>query len=736
MLKKILTIGVLSLCFSTIYGQNTSQSASSDLTLDVIYRSTIFSPKGIQSIHPTGDGEHYCVLEEGKKLVRYSYGGDLQGEILIDLTDISNVDGIETDRINSYSLSADEKYALLAFNTDKIYRHSAASNYLIWDLQKKSGTKLSKKGKQQEAVFSPDGQKIAFVRENNLFYVDIKNEAEMQVTPDGIYNHIINGHTDWVYEEEFGFTRAFDWSPKSDQIAYLKFDESNVSEFTMTIWGALYPTQQTFKYPKAGERNSIVSACVYNLEAKTHTNIDLGEDIDIYVPRIFFSPMDNELVIYHLNRLQNQFKILLCNTKTATVKTMYQEKDAAFVNVTDNFYFFKNGKQFILTSEKDGYNHLYLYSTDGKQIRQITQGSWDVSKLYGVDELNGKVYFQAAYTAPYNKEVLSIGLNGKNLLVLNKEQGLGNTDAQFSENFAYAIYTYSNANSSPVYSLYKISPKGEILLSVLEDNEAVRQAYKEHKFVDKTFGNFITDSGVLLYYWMMKPAQMEAGKKYPLLMFVYGGPNSQEVRNQYGRTDYLWYQMLVQKGYIVVCVDNRGTNGRGSDFKRATYLQLGKYETEDQIAAAQYFSKLSYINPSRIGIWGWSYGGFMSANCLFQGNDIFKMGIAVAPVSHWKYYDNVYTERYMQRPYDNPSGYEENAPINKVDKLQGAFLLIHGTADDNVHFQQSLDLSTALQNAGKQFEMHFYPNKNHSIVGGNTREHLYTKLTQFIYENL
>ncbi|MEG2178024.1 MAG: S9 family peptidase [Bacteroidales bacterium] len=732
MLKKTLTLATLISVFCSLSAQIQTVG---DMSLDLIYKSKVFTPKGIQSIHPMGDGEHYCVLEEGQKLVRYQYGS-ITGETLIDISNLENIDGIETDYIDSYTLSSNEELALLAFNTDKIYRHSKLSNYIVWDLKNNTGHKLSKNGKQQEASFSPDGQKIAFVRENNLFYVDVQSQNEVQITPDGIHNHIINGHTDWVYEEEFGFTKAFDWSPESDQLAYLKFNESEVSEYSMTIWGSLYPVKQNFKYPKAGESNSVISAHVYNLNTQQLTNINLGDEIDVYIPRIFFSPINNEVVLYHLNRLQNQFKILLCNTQVGTVKTMYQETNPAYIDITDNFYFFKDGKQFVIASEQNGYNHLYLYNTSGKQIRQITQGNWDVTKLYGVDEQNSKIYFQANYSAPYNKEVLSCGLNGKNRIVLNKSQGEGSTNAQFSEDFSYVIYTYSNANRCPMYSLYKLTPNGEELLTVLEDNKAVEQAYKEHHFVEKTISSFVTDSGDLLYYWMMKPSQMETGKKYPMLMFVYGGPSSQEVNNQYGRTDYLWYQMLVQKGYVIVCVDNRGTTGRGASFRRETYMELGKKETVDQILAAKHFGKLSYIDPARIGIWGWSYGGFMAANCLFKGNDVFKMGIAVAPVSHWKYYDNVYTERYMQRPYDNPQGYEANAPIQNVDKLKGAFLLIHGTADDNVHFQQTLDLATALKKEGKQFEKHIYPNKNHSIIGGNTREHLYTKLSQFIYDNL
>lgn len=704
------------------------------LNLESIFSKGTFSPERIKSIRSSKDGLCYYVLENGNTIVKYSYADRKDFKVILNISNHSEVGDILLDNIDDYCFNADESKILLSTNSEKLYRHSMTADYIVWDLKSNTPHAVSSKGKAQVASFSPDGNKVAFMRENNLYWVDLNDMKEYIITTDGKNNQIINGHTDWVYEEEFGFTKAYSWSPNSDQLAYLRFDESHVKEFSFAVWGELYPTKHTYKYPKAGEDNSKVSARVYFLNTKKTTAIDLGASSDQYIPGIQWSKNNDVVLLYRLNRMQNKFELLAANTKTAQNQVIYTETDKSFVDIPNEFYLFEDGSKFIISSEKDGYKHLYLYKMNGQLIKQLTSGNWEVFDFYGVDEANQKFYFQANNTGLFSRTVVAGALNNKKLKTIGFNDGF--TNANFSNNYAYCILTHSDANTVPNYSLWSIGEESQ-MVKMLENNEKVNSLFAESKFAPKTFGMLkVSDTIPELAYWIMKPNQMDEGKKYPLLLFVYGGPGSTNVVNEYKGSDYLWYQYLVSQGYMVACVDNRGCGGRGADFKKSVYLQLGKYESEDQIAAAKAFAQMPFVDANRIAIWGWSYGGFLSTTCLFKAPKVFKVGIAVAPVTHWQYYDNIYTERYMRRPYENPDGYNDNSPLQMLDNLEDKFLLIHGTADDNVHFQNTVDLVRGLNEAGKQFELYVYPNKNHNLSGGKTRLHLYQKMTDFILEEL
>ncbi|MGE0090560.1 MAG: S9 family peptidase [Bacteroidales bacterium] len=708
--------------FTTIFGQKISK----EITLDDIYKNRVFTEKSVSGLKSMNDGEHFTIIENGNQIAKYSYKtGDLVGIIF---------NSFEKDiTFRDYEFSADESKIIIPTKTEYIYRRSYKADYYIYDIATKTIDKLSENGPQMFAALSPDNSKVGFVRDNNIFIRNLKLKTEQQITFDGKFNHIINGGTDWVYEEEFFFTRAFFWSPDGNQIAYYKFDESNVPVFNMTKYNSeLYPENYAFKYPKAGEPNSIVSIHVYDLPSGQTKTMDIGPEKDQYIARIKWVA-ENKLAIIRENRLQNKIEILISNTLDGTHTLIYEETNKYYIERIDNSYMTltDDGKYFIINSEKDGWNHLYLYDINGKLINQITKGNWDVSSFMGVDSKNKMVYFQAADESPLQKNVFSIKLNGTDKKKLNTQKGTNR--AIFSKGFKYYINYYSNANTPTIITLH--DKKGK-LIRTLEDNSKLKETVKEYNFTPVEFLTINTPSSDWdLNVYMIKPANFDPTKKYPLFMFLYGGPGSQEVNDSWSR-EWYWFQMLAQKGYIIACVDNRGTGLRGEEFKKMTYGQLGKYETIDQIEAAQYLSSLPYIDENRTGIWGWSYGGFMSASCLFLGSSVFEMAIAVAPVTNWRYYDSIYTEIYMGLPTDNAEGYDNNSPLNHADKLKGKFLLVHGTSDDNVHFQNSIELSEKLVQANKQFDEQFYMDKDHGIRGGNTSFHLYTKMTDFILENL
>ena len=682
-------------------------------------------------MHPLKDGESYSVLNFNKasrstSIDVYDYK---TSKYLSTVLSSNNLN--EISYFLNYTFSADESKILLATSEQPVYRYSKLGLYYIYDVSTKTLSKLSE-DYVQEPSFSPDGSKVAYVLNNNIYIKNLNKNVTYQVTEDGKLHHIINGVTDWVYEEEFAFVRAFEWNTSGDQIAYIKFDESNVPEFSMDIYGEdLYPFNSEFKYPKAGEINAKVSLHVYNLNTNQtkEIKVDIKEQ-DFYIPRIKWTNSSNLLTAQFLNRQQNDLNLWLINTKTNTTSVLLNEKDNAYVDVTFNLTFLKDNS-FIWTSEKDGFNHIYHYNLDGSLNQQVTSGKWEVTAYYGFSPKLKKIFYQSTEEGSINRTVYSIGLNGKNKKKLTSRQGTN--EASFSADYSFFINTFSNVTTPTQYSL--ISSKNATVLRNIKDNSSLKDKLSTYTWSDKTFST-TKINGYDLNYWMVKPHNFDPSKSYPLLMYQYSGPGSQKVANQWNDSNDYWHQYLASQGYVIVCVDGRGTGFKGAQFKKLTQNQLGKFEVEDQIEAARKFGELSYIDASKIGIWGWSYGGFMSSNAILKGNDVFKAAIAVAPVTSWRFYDTIYTERYMDTPQNNPSGYDDNSPLSHVDKLKGKYLLIHGSADDNVHVQNTMRMVEALIQANKQFEWMIYPDKNHGIYGGNTRLHLYNKMTNFLNDNL
>jgi dipeptidyl-peptidase-4 len=601
----------------------------------------------------------------------------------------------------------------------------------VYDTEDKSLVKISE-DKIQEPTFSPDGTKVAYGFQNNLYVKDLRNGSVKQITTDGMKNLVINGITDWVYEEEFSFVRAFDWNKASDKIAFIRFDETNVPEFSMDVYGKeLYQTQHVFKYPKAGEANSLVSLHIYDLNKNETQEVKPSKAYnDFYIPRIKWTNEDNVLSAQYMNRHQNELDLWMVDANTMSATLALAETDKAYIDVTFDLTFLKDNS-FIWTSEKDGFNHIYHYAKDGKLINQVTKGPWEVTNYYGFDEKKGRIYYQSVENGSINRDVYAININGKNKERLTKSEGTNS--ASFSADFTYFINSFSSATTPPEYTLNKAS-NGNLVKSI-KDNDVLAQKVAGYKTSKKEFST-IKVNGNDLNMWMIKPADFDPNKEYPLLMYQYSGPGSQSVANRWNGTNDYWYQMLAQKGYIVACIDGRGTGFKGAEFKKATYMNLVKLETEDQIAAAKQLAARPYVDASRVGIWGWSFGGHMSTNCLLKGSDVFKTAIAVAPVTTWRFYDTIYTERYMRTPQENPSGYDDNSPLNYPELLKGDYLLVHGSGDDNVHVQHTMRMVEALIQADKQFDWAVYPDKNHGIYGGNTRLHLYKKMTNFLDETL
>jgi dipeptidyl-peptidase 4 len=697
------------------------------ITLEKIYRENTFSPKSVRGINSMNDGKHYTVNNRGTSIERHKYA---DGEKTSTLFSAKEHDQINS--FDSYEFSADEKFILLTTKTEPIYRRSFLAEYYIYNTENKKLAPLSDNGKQQLASLSPDNRHVAFVRENNIYLVDLEQQTEKQITFDGKKNEIINGAPDWVYEEEFGFADGFKWSPDGKRIAFYRFDESAVKEFFMTTYGDLYPEAYKFKYPKAGERNSDVSIHVFDLERGETRVMDVATEEEFYIPRIKWTRDPEMLSVIWLNRLQNHVKVLHCNVADGNATVVYEETNEKYISeATDDMVTYLPGNEsFLLISERDGWFHLYHHNFVTGKTSPVTSGAYDIASLIGVDGEKGIVYYTSYEESPMEIHLYSIKLDGSKKKKLSGDPG--SYSANFSKTFDYYIMSHSDANTPPVYELYNKRGKR---IRVLEDNSALKKTTEEYGFATTEFIEVPTESGQLLNGFMIKPTDFDPDKQYPLFVYVYGGPESQNVVESWNRRAP-WFQMLVQEGYIVACVDNRGTNGRGEEFRKSTYKELGKLETIDQVEAATYLGDLPYIDKDRIGIFGWSYGGFMTSLCLTRGNGLFKMGIAVAPVTSWRYYDTIYTERFMRTPQENPDGYDNNSPINFAKQLKGKFLLVHGMGDDNVHFQNSVDFTTALVEADKQFEMLFYPNKNHGIYGGNTTFHLYTKMTDFIKENL
>ena len=697
-----------------------------EITLEDIWTKGTFRSKSIDEIRSMKNGENYCILKR-EGIEKYAYSTGKKIEQIVSFSDLKFK--TENEYVFDYRFNQDESKLLLATNPEFIYRRSYLANYYIYDIKTKQLASVNE-DKVRLAEFAPDGSKVAYVKANNLFMLSLSDMQETQITTNGEFNKIINGTTDWVYEEEFAITKGFFWSPDSKKIAFYSFDESNVKEYTIPYYGSLYPVQYTYKYPKAGETNSVVSVLVYDIEAQQTHNIDLGPNKDIYIPRLQWT-LNNEVFVHKLNRHQNHYELFVASCNDYKLNKIYDERNECYIEQVEDVTFLSDKKNFILKSEKNGFMNLYKVNIYTKEIEPITTGQYDVADICYIDDKSGKIYFTAAQSEAYNRELLVVDKNKK----IKKLSGkVGTYTADFSATGKYYISSFSDTDTPTIYTVNDNTGK---TLVVLEDNKDLKAVLSNYGKERKEFGKFKTSSGQELNYWIIKPEKMESGKKYPLLFYVYGGPGSQEVLNSQSRaSDYMWFRMLAQKGYVVACVDGRGTGMRGEKFKKCTYMELGKYETEDQIEAAKYFGSLSFIDKNRIGIFGWSYGGYMSSLCITKGADYYKTAIAVAPVTNWRYYDNVYTERFMRTPQENADGYDMNSPINHVEKLKGNYLLIHGTADDNVHYQNSMDLITALVKANKQFEHFAYPNKDHGIYGGNTRLHLYTLMTDFILRKL
>ncbi|MES2812517.1 MAG: S9 family peptidase [Bacteroidota bacterium] len=700
------------------------------LTLEEIW-SGAFRAKGMDELNAMKNTNQYTVLNFDRKsnsaqIDLYDFATLNKVSTIVDSKDSKLLEGID-----SYTFSKDEKKILIANNSDQIFRHSFVAHYFIYDIASQTLTKLADY-KVQEPSFSPDGTKISYAFENDLYMYDIAAKKHIRITKDGKKNSIINGITDWVYEEEFAFVKAFDWNAGSDKIAFIRFDETNVPEFSMDMYNqGLYPTQSVFKYPKAGEKNAAVSLHIYDVKTGKTQKINLDNYSDFYIARMKWTNDANTLSAQVLNRHQDNLDLLFIDGNTGATKVVLNEKDKAYVDVTDNLTFLKDNS-FIWTSEKDGYNHIYHYSKDGKLKSQITKGPWEVTSYYGFDEKNGMIYYQSVENGSINRDVYTVKLNGSGKKRLTAQTGTNN--ATFSPNFQYFINSFSSAKNATKYTLND-SKSGNAIKTIVS-NEDLETKLTAYNLPSKEFSELTTEKGHKLNIWMIKPKDFDATKKYPVFMYQYSGPGSQQVNNEWNATDDYWFMMLAQQGYIVACVDGRGTGFKGAEFKKCTQKELGKYEVIDQIDAAKVIGNYSYVDKSRIGIFGWSYGGFMASNCIFQGADVFKTAIAVAPVTSWRNYDSVYTERYMQTPQENAGGYDNNSPITHVGKLKGNFLLIHGTADDNVHVQNTMKMIEALVQANKQFDWAIYPDKNHGIYGGKTRLQLYTKMTNFIKEKL
>ena len=697
-----------------------------DIALEEIWNGS-FSTERMNSLNSM-NSDFYSLLNFDKNtksitVDKYSYATLEKVETVVNSKDLKEIKEFE-----SYDFNNDETKLLLGVDSESIYRHSSLGIFYVYDLASKS-LQLIDKEKIQEPTFSPDSKKVAYAKNNNIFIKNLETNEVVQITSDGKKNEIINGICDWVYEEEFSFTRAFEWSKDSKNLAFLRFDETEVPTYSMDIVGNdLYPTQQVFKYPKAGEKNSVVTLHLYNVSAGKTKKIDLGNYE--YIPRIKWTNNPEVLSVMTLNRHQNDLKLFAVNAVNFTSKVILNETDKAFVDIHDNLTFLSDNS-FIWTSEKDGYNHIYHYSKEGKLINQVTKGNWEVTNFFGINEKNKTVFYQSVEDGSINRTIYSIKLNGTAKKRLTNT--LGTNDAAFSKNLNYFINTFSDANTPPVYSLY--NGEGNLLKEIL-NNKKLSEKLTKYDISKKEFFVLNTKNGTF-NAWMLKPSNFDANKKYPVFMTQYSGPGSQSVSNTWNSANDYWYQHLAEKGYIIVCVDGRGTGFKGADFKKVTYKELGKYEVEDQIESAIELGKRPYVDANEIGIWGWSYGGFMSANCLFKGNDVFKMAIAVAPVTSWRFYDSIYTERYMQTPQENASGYDENSPLNFANFLKGNFLLVHGSGDDNVHFQNTMRLTNALIEANKPFDQAIYPDRTHGIYEGkNTRLHLYEKMTRFIEVNL
>ncbi len=711
--------------------QTNIKGQTKEITLEDVFEKGIFRTKGIGDFDFRNDGISFTRMV-GNKIIRYSIESGKELEIIFNAeTDAKEL----VDQLSDYEFSTDEQFLILKKNIEHIYRYSSVAETYIFNLKKQQLTRIFPKGKIMYPQMNNASNKIAFVFENNLYFYNLQNQKYTQVTKDGKKNEIINGASDWVYEEEFTLTRTFEWSPSGDQLAYLRFDESRVKEFSMEYYNDQpYPKIYTFKYPKVGEENSKISLWNYNTNKRKSKLLNTGTSLndDIYIPRIQWTSSNTEVCMTWMNRSQNELKLILIDTKNNTRRILLEEKNKYYIDLHDNLRFTKDGKYFLWTSEQSGYNQLYRYNMDGKLQNAITTGTLELTEFYGMNESESVIYFQRAENRGLERKVYSIGIDGSSMQCLTDFNGVNNAKISKAGNFI--IISKSSLTKPPTHQI--IDSKGNVI-RLIEDNKDLKLRLEKYQISNPELISINNSHGESLNSIMIKPQRFDEMKKYPVFMFLYGGPGSQQVMNRWSSFSfYWWHQMLAQKDYIVCVVDNRGTGGRGEEFKKLTYKQLGKYETEDQIDAAKYLGSLPFVDSKRIGIFGWSYGGYMSSLCLLKGNDVFKSAIAVAPVTNWKWYDNIYTERYMGDEKNNKQSYLDNSPVYFAHRLKGNYLLIHGLADDNVHFQNSAEMAKELIKNKKQFDTYYYPNRNHGISGDNATIHLFTKITNFVIEKL
>ncbi len=718
----------LAMLFSACVAGCWAQNGSEPIELKEIINGKFRQVTNVGEMRSLPDGIHYTAMNPQRTMiVKYSYR---TGNPVDTLFNVATARECTIDKFDNYTISSTGHRILISCDTESIYRRSSKANVYDYDVRRNFLKPLSNTpGKQMIPTFSPDGRMCAYVKDNNIWIRKFDFDTEIQITKDGKINSILNGVTDWVYEEEFSVTNLMAWSPDSKVLAFVRSDETEVPEYSMQIYGkGLYPGYYKFKYPKAGEKNSKVSVMAYNISSKDTKKLNVPLDADGYIPRIAFTTKSDQLAVMTLNRQQNRFDMYYTNPKSGVSKLIFKDENKCYVDSEwlTSIRFMESG--FTYVSEQDGYSHIYLYSPTGVLIRQITKGNWDVTALLGYDEEKKVTYYESAEESPMNRAVYMIDAKGKKTKLSTQ---LGTNHASFSANFAYYVNRYSSVKT-PMQITVNETRKNQVL-RVLQDNQSLKNKLAQKSFSPKEFTTVTTESGYELNAWMVKPVNFDPNKKYPVLMVQYSGPNSQQVLDQYGMD---WEQYLASKGIIVACVDGRGTGARGEAFRKCTYLKMGVLESQDQVEAAHALGKLPYIDSKRMAIWGWSFGGYNTLMALSVGKGTFKVGIAVAPPTDWRYYDTVYTERFMRTPQENHDGYVETAPLNKVKDLQGKLLLIHGTADDNVHFMQTMVYAEALVQAGKQFDMHLYKDRNHSIYGGNTRYHLYTKMSNYLFENL
>lgn len=718
-MKKIVLL--LSALFSVASGQAGQKLSLKDVT------GTAFRAQSMAAVEAMADGETYAQISaDGRQIVNYSFKTGKQTGVLFD---VQTVRGAKIDRVDGYIVSPDSRHLLIQTQTKPIYRRSFTAVYYIYNVANNKMEPLSDGGPQQTPVWSPDGNQVAFVRDNNIFLVKLLfNNAESQLTKDGRRNEIINGIPDWVNEEEFSHNSSLVFTADSKQVVWIRYDETMVPMHTLPL------SDYTYKYPRPGDQNATVQVMSYDIKSHQTRTMQLPLDADGYVPRIKSTNDPTKVLVFTLNRHQDCLRIFTANPMSTVCQQIIEDKVDKYIN-EDVFSQAKvTDAHLLLTSQRDGYNHIYLYGLNGQLKRQVTQGNYDVTDVYGFDESTGDVYYASHANGPTDVRIFVTHANGKTDCL---SQRGGTNSAVFSSNFKYFVNTQSSLNSAPRYTLCTNTNKE---LVVLIDNQALTQKYNSYDMGTKELFTFTTGEGIALNGWMVKPKNFDASKKHPVVMYQYGGPGSQQVKDAWdigmNGQGAILEQYLAQQGYVVVCVDGRGTGGRGAEFEKCTYLRLGELEARDQVEAAIWLGQQTYVDKDRIGIWGWSYGGWNTLMSMSEGRPVFHCGIAIAPPTCWRYYDTVYTERFMRTPKENVSGYDDVCPIARVSKLNGALLLCHGLADDNVHFENTAEYVKALVDADKDFRQLVYPGKNHSIRGGNTRNHLFRQCIDFFNDNL